>query len=83
MSDTSAKVLMEEIDSAIKGITTTDSAKCAAHEPMARGVVVLLRVARVTLQQQTRVVALAGSVSAVVSATILIVASILKAFSAS
>jgi len=71
MSETSDAVLIEEIDSAISAIVSTGSAKCAAHEPMARGVVVLLRVAKVQMQQNARTILVAGTTSSVVSGALI------------
>jgi hypothetical protein len=71
MSETSDAVLLAEIDSAINEIISTGSAKCPAHEPMARGVVVLLRVARVQMQANARTVLVAGTTSSIVAGIIL------------
>jgi hypothetical protein len=80
MSEASNAVLVEEIESAISEIISTNSAKCPAHEPMARGVVVLLRVAKVQMQAQSRTLVVSGVTSSLVSGLLIGVGMALKHF---
>jgi hypothetical protein len=68
-------VLMEEIDSAVSDIRASSGAKgCEAHSPMARGMIVLLRCQRAHIDQQRRVITIAGTTSAIVTATLWLIA---------
>ena len=80
MSNESDSVLVEEIDEVIDGIKNGKSAKCESHEVLSRGIIVLLRVARIQLRMKARVVAVAAVASTVSSVITGVVLGVLKAY---
>ena len=66
-----ADVLDSEIQSAIDDIKSANTAKCEAHGPMARGLIVLLRCQQARIRTEKQTVAVAGVTGAGVAGLIM------------
>ena len=81
MTEVAVETLAEELDAAIRDLETYDgSARCEAHQPLARAMIVLLRSRKIELRAEARRDAAAGKVAAWVSGIISAVVSAVAAW---